>query len=83
MVRTSRRADHTRLPSVSSSQDDKRDGWQYARGILAQSDKSQEREGSALAVKKPASLINDSVGIYDSVGALVRQLRGPHLSTCP
>jgi hypothetical protein len=38
-------------------------------------DKSREREGRALAVKKLSSFI------YDSVGVLVRQLRGPHLST--
>ena len=41
-----------------------------------QSDKSREREGRALAIKKPFP-------IYDSVGVLVRQLRGPHLSTWP
>ena len=42
--------------------------------ILAQSDKSREREGSVLAVKK-------GFLPYDSGGVLVRQLRGPHLST--
>ncbi len=45
--------------------------------ILAQSDKSREREGSANRSKETYFLI------YDSVGALVRQLRGPHLSTWP
>jgi len=47
------------------------------RAFWPQSDKSREREGSDLAVKKSSSFI------YDCAGVLVRQLRGPHLSTCP
>src|SRR5579859_1635677 len=43
--------------------------------ILAESGKSREREGSALA--------GMSILPYDSWAAFVRQLRGPHLSTCP
>ena len=44
--------------------------------ILAESDKSREREGSALAVR-------EAFFPYDAGAVLVRQLRGPHLSTWP
>src|SRR5713101_6803098 len=43
-----------------------------------ESDKSRVREGSALAVKNEESLLP-----YDAAAVLVRQLRGPHLSTWP
>ena len=45
--------------------------------ILAQSDKSREREGSALASRKPFS--DSLLQFVDAV--LVRQLFGPHVST--
>ena len=44
--------------------------------ILAESDKSREREGRALASKK-------AFFPYDAGAVLVRQLRGPDLSTWP
>jgi hypothetical protein len=44
--------------------------------ILAESDKSREREGRALASK-------NAFLPYEAGAVLVRQLRGPHLSTWP
>ena len=48
-----------------------------SRHFWRQSVKSREREGSALAVFK-LRLVPQSV-----TAVLVRQLFGPHLSTCP
>ena len=47
-----------------------------------ESAKSREREGSALAFKKLLSLLG-SGGFQLTEAVLVRQLRGPHLSTWP
>jgi len=52
------------------------------RAILAQSAKSREREGSALALKKAIYLIGFRCHAV-TAAVLVRQLLGPHLSTWP
>jgi len=43
--------------------------------------KSREREGSALAFRRASFLV--ALFPQSAVAVLVRQLRGPHLSTCP
>jgi hypothetical protein len=68
-------ANRTHLPNVSLSLERQSKNSWWAVLFWRESEKSQEREGSALA--------SMSSFPYDAAAVFVRQLRGPHLSTWP